>query len=69
MRVGYLGYTHTLGICNAHCFPLQQWLHGRACMLRFTSIVCRVSVFTVGYTADDAETMKTLPNVSVATHN
>jgi len=69
-RVGYLRlhttHTHTEYIMLT-AFPLQQWLYGCACMLRFTSIACLVSVFTVGYTANDAETMKTLRNMSVAT--
>jgi len=28
-------YKHTLGMCNT-TIPLQQWLHGRALMLRCT---------------------------------
>jgi len=31
------GYIHTLGICNI-AFPLQQWLHERVTMLRYTPI-------------------------------
>jgi hypothetical protein len=31
--------THT---CNTHCFPLQQWLHECASVLRYTCIACLV---------------------------
>jgi len=30
------GYKHTLRIYNTYCFPLQQLLHERASMLRYT---------------------------------
>jgi len=61
-------YTHSEYVLLT-AFPFQQWLHGRGCMLHFTYIACLISVFRVGYTADDAETMKTLRNGSVVTHN
>jgi hypothetical protein len=32
--------TNTHRICNTYCFPLQQWLHERAIILRYTYIVC-----------------------------
>jgi len=31
---------HTLKICNTHAFPLQQYLHERASMLRYMYIAC-----------------------------
>jgi len=34
------GNTHTLGMCNSHCFSLQQWLHEYASILRHKYIVC-----------------------------
>jgi len=33
-------HTHTLRICNIIAFPLQQWLHERASMLRYTHMYC-----------------------------
>jgi hypothetical protein len=35
------GYKHTFRIRNTFCFLLQQWLHERASMLRYTFRVCR----------------------------
>jgi len=34
--------THTLRIRNSYCFPLQQWLHERASLLRYAYIACLV---------------------------
>ena len=34
---------HTLRLYNIRCFPLQQWLHERASMLRYTYIACLVN--------------------------
>jgi len=34
---------NTLRICNIIAFPLQQWLHERASMLRYTHTVCLVT--------------------------
>jgi len=37
--------TNTLSrICYTYCFFLQQWLHERASLLRYTYIVCRVFI-------------------------
>jgi hypothetical protein len=33
-----LTHTHTLTICNTYCFPLQQWLHESASILRYKYI-------------------------------
>jgi hypothetical protein len=41
-RLDTQGYNHTLTICNTHCFPLQQWLHEGASLLRYTYIACIV---------------------------
>jgi hypothetical protein len=41
-------YKHTLRIYNTYCFPLQQWLHGRALGLRYTHIVYLVKTFRRG---------------------
>jgi len=30
------GYRHTLRICNIYAFPLQQWSHEGASVLRYT---------------------------------
>ena len=38
--LGALGYKYTQRILSA--FPLQQWLHERASMLRFKFIACLV---------------------------
>jgi hypothetical protein len=35
--------THTVCVILI-AFPLQQWLHGRASMLRYTCIACHVKV-------------------------
>jgi hypothetical protein len=36
-------YKHTLRICNTNCFfSLQQWLHERASLLRYTYSACHV---------------------------
>ena len=43
LRAGYLRLQmHTQN--NTHCFPLQQWLHGRASMLHYTYIACLVKI-------------------------
>jgi hypothetical protein len=36
------GYKHIFRICNTYCFPLLQWLHERASMLRFTFVALLV---------------------------
>ena len=42
------GYKHTLIICNTYCFPLQQWLHERVSILRYSTF----PVFCFIYTTD-----------------
>jgi hypothetical protein len=32
-------HMYILRICNTYCFPLQQWLPGRASILNYTYIV------------------------------
>jgi hypothetical protein len=39
---GYLRLKYTLRICNTYCCPLQQWLHERTSMLRYTYIACLI---------------------------
>ena len=34
---------HTLILCNNYCFPLQQWLHERTSILRYTHFACLVN--------------------------
>jgi len=40
--------TNIFRTCNSYCFPLQQWWHERASLLRYTHIVCPVLRTTIG---------------------
>ena len=44
VEMSFNAYKHTLRICNTYCLSLQQWLHERASMLRYTYIGCLVNL-------------------------
>ena len=46
MRIVYQGYQHTLRIYDIS-FPLQQWLHERAWMLRHSPLPVLLKIFTL----------------------
>ena len=54
LHAGYLRLqTHTFGICNTLAFLLQQWLHERASMVRYTYIACLVITFILRHEGSD----------------
>jgi hypothetical protein len=39
------GYKYTHRLCNTNCFPLQQWLHERASVVRYTYFACLLPIW------------------------